>query len=426
MSRSAIRPGLVALGSAILVAGTLISSAAAAGKRGGGGSPPPPPPPPATPVTYSGDAQVVGVEIDVLSLLLDIPIDVNLVRAGPLPSTGGFLHDHLLTIGDPAPVQLLLTAEAAHALTTGNGYEAYSEARVAEVKLGLGPVLPTTLAIEATVLNSQAQASCMSDGGATASGTSQIANLKINGSEIPISGEPNQIIDLSPLAIIVINEQETDITETAASITVNALHVSLLPPNVPLSLSSVLTGDVIISRAHADIGNCAVTPPSCEATGTCPPCESLGTCPPCAMQDFVTGGGKASDGKISFSTHGGMKGTEFRNGHLNVVDRASNTHINTGDFFGYRDPTPTSLTRELKFYCAAGNGVCTITETDNGEPGTSDRWFLDANGYSAGSLSSSIAHGNIQLHQPRGCTDKSGGSTGGGGETGGKGGGKKR
>lgn len=408
MIGTSLRRRLVLLGSAILAAATLASTPAFAGNgRGGTTPPPPPPPPPATPVTYSGDAQVVEVNLNVLSLLLNLPISVDLVRAGPLPSTGGLLTEDLLTIGDPSPAQLLLTANVAHALSSGNGFEAYSQAYVADVNLGLGPVLPTTLAIEATVLESNAQATCKASGGAATSGSSQVAGLKINGTPIVVTGTPNQTIDLSPVAKIVINEQIAATSATAASITVNALHVYVLPPGGLLSLSQVLTGDVIISRAHADIGNCAAAPPPCEVTGTCPTCESMGTCPPCAVQDFITGGGKANGGKVSFSTHGGRKGTELRNGRLNVVDHGSGQKINTGDFFGYRDPTPISLTRELNFYCAAGNGVCTVTTTDNGEPGTSDRWFLDAHGYTAGSMSSPIVHGNIQLHQPRGCTDKS-------------------
>jgi hypothetical protein len=400
----------------------VISTAADAGRKPTP-PPPPPPPPPATPVTYSGDAQVVGVGLHLLSLnllgqSLDIPIAVELGRAGPLPSTGGYLTADLLTIGDPSPIQLLLTANAVHALTSGNGFEAYSQAYVADVNLGLGPVLPTTLAIQATVLESNAAASCKGTGGAAVSGSSQVAGLKINGTVIPVTGTPNQTIDLSPIAKIVINEQIKATTASSGSITVNALHVYVLPPGGPLSLAGVLTGDVIISRAHADIGNCAAAPPPCEATNTCPTCESMGTCPPCAVDDFVTGGGKVNGGMVTFSTHGGRKGTELRSGHLNVVDKSTGQKINTGDLFGYRDPTPTSTTRELNFYCAAGNGVCTVTETDKGEPGTSDRWHLDAHGYSAGSLSSAISSGNIQLHEPRGCKDKSGsGSTGGGGST---------
>lgn len=415
MKASLLRSAALPLGTSSIAA-VLLAAALSTPAFAKKPAPPPPPPPPATPVAYSGDAQVVDVGLRVLSLLVDIPINVDLVRAGPLPSTGGVLSESLITIGDPSPVQLLLTANVAHAFTSGNGFLAYSQAGVADVNLGLGPVLPTLLTVGATVINSQASASCKATGGAMASGNSVLADLKINGTPIVVTGQPNQTIDVSPLIKVVINEQIVDTTGTSAAITVNALHVYLLPSGGALDLSQVLTGDVIISSAHADIANCSATPPPCEATNTCPTCESMGSCPPCAVQDFVTGGGQAAGGKVAFSTHGGTKGTELRNGHLNVVDKTNGVKINTGDFFAYRDPSPTSLTRELKFYCAAGNGVCTVTETDNGEPGTSDKWYLDANGYSAGSLSSAIARGNIQLHQPRGCTDKSdGGSSGGGG-----------
>jgi hypothetical protein len=268
------------------------------------------------------------------------------------------------------------------------------------VNLGVGPLLPTFLTVKADVIQSDSYAACKSGGGTKVSGSSTLVGLSINGVNIVVNGKPNQTINLTPLIKVVINEQIQSVGPSAASMTVNALHIYVLPPKT--LLSSVLTGEVIISHAHSDIGNCAAPPPTCESTGTCPPpceatgtcptCEELGTCPPCAVDDFVTGGGQVMrDGKrVSFSSHGGRKGTELRNGHLNMVDQGTKTHINTGDFYDYKVTGP--VTRELYFWCGGvGNGSCKVTETDNGEPGTSDRWHLDANGYSAGSLTSHTA-----------------------------------
>lgn len=393
---------------------------------------------PAQAMTYSGDAQVVNVDLTLLGLLgLNVPITVDLVKAGPLPPAGGGpLHDHLLTVGDPAPLQLLLTAEAAHALTVGSGYEASSQAFVASANVGLGPVTPTSLVVSADVLQANSRAVCTLAGRAELTGSANIANLRINGTPIDISGTPNQKVGLIPglpLVEIVINEQIQSSTANSGDITVNALHIKLLPPGGPLPLDGALTGDVIISQAHSDIHDCPPPEPVCPDPNNpacplvCPgdsrcPCPNplRSDCPSCEVKDFVTGGGYAlkNGKKVSFSTHGG-RGADgsLRNGHLNVVDHsASGPHIKSTGFLDY---SGTGLTRSLSFNCTGTSSTtCNVTVTDNGEPGNAnaggtDLWFLkagDANAscssaYCAGSTATDrpIAGGNIQLHKPRGC-----------------------
>lgn len=362
----------------------------------------------ATQVSYSGEAQVVDVGLVLLKKAGGgIPIDVNLVKVGPLPANGGYYSDNLLSIGDPPPSQVLLTAVVAEATTAGNGFDSDSSATVARVNLGLGPSAPTALTISLALLQSFASASCSAAGGATASGGSDVAELVINGKAITVTGAPNQTIDVSPLVKVIINEQVRSDSPGSSEITVNALHVVLLPPQT--LLSDVLTGDVIISHAKADIHGCRLQPAPCEATNSCPPCDETGTCPPCTVKDFVTGGGtvKSLTGKrVSFSTNGGIqKDGSLRNGHLNAVDHGDGgPHIQSTAFLDYLVSGPT--TRKLVFACTGSSGsTCNVTATDNGEPGTNDRWYLSTNGgYTAGSLLGPIEHGNIQLHQPRGCS----------------------
>src|SRR5256885_7446550 len=104
----------------------------------------------------------------------------------------------------------------------------------------------------------QAEARC-TGGGATTSGSSEIAELTINNQTIVVSGQPNQTIPLLN-GQVVINEQPT---APPGALTVNALHVVV--PGV---------ADVVISSAHAHIGCPQPLPP-----------------PPASCPDFLTGGG---------------------------------------------------------------------------------------------------------------------------------------
>ena len=366
--------------------------------------------PSAATVSYTGEAQVVDVNLTLLRRFGGgIPIGVDLVKAGPQPPSGGYYTNSLLTIGDPPPSQVFLTAVVAEATTAGNGFDSDSSATVARVNLGLGPSSPTALTISVALLQSFASASCSPAGGTSVSGGSDIAELVINGQAITVTGQPNQTINLSPLVKVIINEQTSSQGSGSAEITVNALRVVLLPPDTVLS--DVLTGEVIISHAKADIHGCPAQPRPCEATNSCPPCDETGDCPPCSMKDFVTGGGVSRNAlgkRVSFSTNGGIrKDGSLRNGHLNAVDHGTGgPHIRSTAFLDYIIPNSTTNTRKLVYACEGSSGsTCTVTVTDNGEPGTNDKWHLATNGgYSAGSLLGSIEHGNIQLHKPRGCS----------------------
>src|SRR2546427_187907 len=194
--------------------------------------------------TYSGRATVVQ------ATLLGLPT-MTVVDAGPLPSSGGAEHASLVNGSVPG----LLTVEVLHASTVGQGNASRSEASVAELSLTVAGAT-----VSAGLLQARAAAVC-GDGGATASGTSDITALSVNGQTVTISGAPNQKVPL-PLGEMIINEQ----TSTGpGDITVNALHV-IGPGGV----------DVIVSSAHADI--------------TCQPAPAPPS-PGCTGADFATGGG---------------------------------------------------------------------------------------------------------------------------------------
>src|SRR3989441_3401121 len=242
-----------------------------------------------TRTTFSGEATVVSVTVPSLPLLSPIILG----HAGPLSESGGADHSTLLsaTISKEQTLNLLaLDAEVVHAATVGQGNHSRAEASVADVSLN---VAGNT--IQADVLSSRAEARCDGAGGASASGSSEIAGLVVNGTQIVVTGQPNQLVSPAPVKIV-INEQSNSASGNHSDITVNALHVTVTDP-----LTGQRLADVVISSAHADI--------------TCAGCTS-------PIGDFVTGGGwinGPSGARANFAVAGGgEKGAAL--GRLTYID----------------------------------------------------------------------------------------------------------
>jgi hypothetical protein len=305
---------------------------------------------PSQSTTFSGDATVVQATV--------LGVRTELVRAGPLPSSGGADEATLLEASVPG----LLTAEVLHASTVGQGDHSRSEASVARVALTVGGN-----SISAGFLMARAEARC-SNGNPSTSGSSEIAELVINGQTIVVSGAPNQTI-LLPVGRVVINEQRS---AGPGDITVNALHV-------------VVDGvaDVIIASAHADIGCPAAPPP-----------------PPTACRDFVTGGGwitgTPSGAKANLAVAGGFKNGAFW-GHLNYIDHGASLKVKGTGVTAYEETGPTSRRIRGTAEINGQPGSYTVDVADNGEPGRSDTFVLElSSGYRA---SGTLGGGNIQLHR---------------------------
>jgi hypothetical protein len=303
--------------------------------------------------SYSGRATVVQATV-----LGGTPIaPITLVEAGPLPSSGGADEQSLLDANVPG----LLSAEVLHAATSGQGSRSSSEASVAELAVTAGGN-----SVSAGFLMSRAEAKC-TDGTASASGSSEIARLGINGQTIVVSGAPGQTIIL-PNGRVIINEQST----APGDITVNALHI-------------IVDGiaDVVVASAHADIG-CPTAPPP----------------PPPTCPDFVTGGGwivVTSGARANFAVAGGVKDGAFW-GHLNYIDHGTNgpkvkgtgvTHYEVLDATTRRIEGTAEINGQPGF-------TYSVDVADEGEPGRSDRFTLSlSNGYTA---AGDLAGGNLQLH----------------------------
>ncbi len=311
--------------------------------------------------SYSGRATVVSAN------LLGLP-PVVISDTGPLPDSGGALQTSLLQESVPG----LGSVEVCHAATYGLGDTSYAEASVARVNLTAGGAVVT-----ADALSSWAMANCCM--GASISGTSQVANLNVNGQPVTVTGQPNQTIPL-PVGRIVINEQITSLGANSGDITVNALHI-------------VINGvaDIVVSSSHADIQCGAAVPP-----------------PPGSPCDFITGGGwitgTPSGAKGNFGVAGGTTDSGAFWGHLNYIDHGNGMHVQATAVIGYAaDPSdPDCRIIDYEVTIDDAPGTARVRACDKGEPGRNDLFEITlSNGYhAAGDLGG--AHpggGNIQLHK---------------------------
>jgi hypothetical protein len=232
--------------------------------------------------------------------------------------------------------------------------------------------------IQADLLRSQAEATCDGSGTASASGSSELAGLVINGQPITVSGKPNQTVNLLFLTVV-INEQSGSASGNQAAITVTALHVTALDP-----LGGPPLADVVISSSHADITCGACTPP---------------------VGDFVTGGGwitTASGARANFGVGGGIKNGGLW-GHLTYIDHGTGLKVKGTGVTSYDITGPVS--RKIKGTAQLSDGSSVTYEvivTDNGEPGREDTFSISlSTGYFA---SGTLAGGNIKLHgEPSPC-----------------------
>jgi len=175
----------------------------------------------------AGQAQTVSGEARAVQATVLGPLGGTttvLADTGPLAGTSDALQTSALT----GTVPSLLAGEALHATTIGWPDQVASEASLADVAVSVAGT-----AIGADSVMARALAIL----GSAGAGTSNIANLSINGVPIPVTGDPNQTIYI-PGGLVVIDEQQTSATSTV----VNALHVTVYG-----------VADVVIGSATAGI-----------------------------------------------------------------------------------------------------------------------------------------------------------------------------
>src|SRR5437867_1012238 len=320
--------------------------------------------------TFSGEATVVQAQVTPLGVIA--PVGINLVATGALPESGGALNATLLQLSiskEQTAGLVSLDAEVGHAHTVGQGKQSRSQATVASLDADIAGNR-----IGATFLEAQASAVCDAVGGATATGSSVIADLVVNGTGYSVGTQPNQVIVDLPAVFVIANEQKRKSGNASdGDITVNALHVTAYAVNLDGSRGAQVA-DVIIASAHADV-HCGI-------------CTDLG-------DDFTTGGGwiAAGDGPHArrvFAVAGGYKnGLPW--GHLTYLDKATGLRVKGTGVLTYKNtPTDKGMTSVIEGTGELADGSAvryTATVTDNGEPGDADEFsILLDNGYKSGGV----------------------------------------
>src|SRR2546422_489224 len=296
-----------------------------------------------TRTTFSGEATVVSVTVPSLPPLLS---PIILGHAGPLDASGDAQESSLLTIS-PDLTGGILTARVVHAATVGQGNHSRAEASVADASLNVA-----NNTIQADVLSSRAEARCDGSGGASASGSSEIAGLVVNGTPLTATGERNQTVTVG-LVTVVINEQSGGPSGNRADMTVNALHVTVS------DLGGGTLADVVISSSHADI--------------TCAGCSN-------PIGDFVTGGGwinGPSGARANFGVAGGMKNGALW-GHLTYIDHGNGLKVRGTGVTAYARDMDNLTLRHIEGTADINGspGTYAVDVADNGEPGRSDTFTI--------------------------------------------------
>lgn len=331
--------------------------------------------------TFSGDATVVQTQLS--PPLGGTPIVMNLVETDKLPDSGGALDATLLEVNITKEQTgiLELGARIGHASTVGQGKRSRAEATVADLSIDVGGNT-----IEATFLQAVANAVCDAVGAATATGSSTIADLVINGTSYSVGTQPDQVIVNLEALRVVANEQTTKPgNANDADITVNALHVTAYAVDLVSGKRGDRLADVIIASAHADI-HCGL-------------CTDKG-------DDFTTGGGwftgDPPGARKHFAVAGGFKNGGWW-GHLTYMDKAENLRVKGDAVTFYENPTPEKSIIHGRGHLDGKPVGYIVTVEDKGEPGDADTFEIELIGHPY-HRRGVLGGGNIQFHdKPSRC-----------------------
>ncbi len=316
-------------------------------------------------VSYSGQASAV-----VITDTTNPPGGLTLCDTGPLPDTGGSLHQSISNVDD---VQSAILIDNATADVTGDGSQTVAETSIVNMMLELMPPDGGMSELSVNFAGSNATATAKANGKADLAASTNIQGLVLDGQAVVVTGKPNQVVDF-PGGQVIINEQ----TATDTGIAVAALHI------VEFGCMNGLFG-----AARAGIVSSGGTPP--------PPSE-------CGK---LTGGGwivgTPSGAKGTFGVGGGIRRGAFW-GHLEYNDHGSGMKVHATAVTGFTiDPNdPDCATINYDVTIDGAPGTATVIACDRGEPGRDDTFDLTlSNGYhAAGDLGGEQpGGGNIQMHK---------------------------
>ncbi len=189
------------------------------------------------PLAVSSDAATCTVDAyggRAYGLWLHTPVsETTYADTGDLPPDGGSSDSTVDWTGTPAA-----EATAFFSLTTASDGVAQSFVSASGVTLIPGEVPLVT----ASSVSAKSEATC--DG---VSGSSTVADLRVLGTPVTVTGEVNQMVFVPGVFTLVINEQHVS-TETSNSVTVNALH---------LWAQGV---EIVVASAHSEVVPAVVVP----------------------------------------------------------------------------------------------------------------------------------------------------------------------
>ena len=178
-------------------------------------------------VTYAGHATGLNATITTIQNGTVTSNQSLFANTGFLPAAGGSLTANAAQ----AVIEGVLTAETLDATVTGAGSQTTSASSVSLLNVTVGGKV-----ITADYLSSSATATCGS-----ASGTSLVQNLVIDGTPVVVTGEPNQLVFFPTGGFVMINEKTTA-KGKAKNVTVTALRIVL--PNA---------ADIRVAQSRAEV-----------------------------------------------------------------------------------------------------------------------------------------------------------------------------
>jgi len=297
---------------------------------------------------------------------------LSIVNSGALSVSGG--AQEASSVGES--LAGAFSAGALHTTAIGQANVVATEASVADISVNTGGFFFSGGVISADFAMSRTTVTC-GPTGPTVAVQVEVTGLVVNGQSIAVSGQANQMVFVDG-NVVIINEQVVSQTATAASVSVNALHVM-----------TVTGANLVFGSSSAGL--------TCGTEGPAPANEC----------DFVTGGGwitgTPSGARANFGVAGGIKNGAFW-GHLNYIDHGNQMHVKHTAVTGYAvDPNdPDCRIIDYNVTIDGQAGTARVRVCDKGEPGRNDIFEIQlSNGYgAAGDLGGSHpGGGNIQLHK---------------------------
>lgn len=184
---------------------------------------------------YSGSAIGVQGTVKLGDLAVKIALAENYMSCTGAPKT-----ETVATLTHPLPIGI--QSKTVTTFTQGRDGTATADTKIQDLKLTL-----PGLNVAASAVASHAEARCDASHQITTVGGSILANLKINGQSVVITGKPNQTVTIPNVGTVTINQQIKRLEGEFTSFRAVALRVKLLQS------TTVASADLAIASSKANV-----------------------------------------------------------------------------------------------------------------------------------------------------------------------------